>query len=139
MGRYERAEPVNILIVEDEFTSRVILERLLSRYGRVHQCADGREGVDAFAAALAAGEPFDLICLDVVMPEMSGPEALILIRSIEEEKGVLRSQGVKVIMTTGRDGTESDLEAVRHLSDAVISKPVRVDDLTWTLASLGLV
>jgi two-component system chemotaxis response regulator CheY len=130
---------VKILIVEDEFTSRVILEKILSHYGEVHQCVNGREGVEAFTAALARGEPFDLVCLDVMMPEMDGPEALIMIRDIEEKQGSPRRQGTKVVMTTGHNGSEGDLEAVKSLSDAVISKPVRLQDLIWTLTTLGLI
>jgi two-component system chemotaxis response regulator CheY len=130
---------VKILIVEDEFTSRVILEKILSHYGEVQQCVNGREGVEVFTAALDRGEPFDLVCLDVMMPEMGGPEALVMIRDIEEKQGTPRRQGAKVVMTTGHNGAEDDLEAVRALSDAVVSKPVRLQDLTWTLTTLGLI
>lgn len=49
---------------------------------------DGREAVTAFTEALDAGEPFDLICLDVMMPEMDGHTALASIRRIESEHGI---------------------------------------------------
>lgn len=127
------------LIVEDEFTSRLILDKFLSRYGEVMQCADGRAGVDTFAAALAGGKPFDLVCLDVMMPEMDGAAALALIRSIEEESGIPLEKRVKVIVTTGMSDSETGLEAMRAISDAVLSKPVRLHNLTWALTSLGLI
>ena len=130
---------MKILIVEDEFTSRAILEKILSSYGVDHQCVNGREVFEAFTSAHARGEPFDLVCLDVIMPEMDGSEALVMIRAAEEEQGIPRDQGVKVVMTTGHYGSEDDLEPVKSLSDAVISKPVRLQDLTWTLTNLGLI
>ena len=60
------------LIVEDDFTSRLLLQELLRRFGPCHVAVNGVEAVDAVTAALTANAPYDLICLDIMMPVMGG-------------------------------------------------------------------
>ena len=74
---------MKILIAEDEFVSRTKLEKILSSYGECHVTVDGSEALLAFKAALETNEPYDLICLDILMPKMDGHEALQEIRKME--------------------------------------------------------
>ena len=64
------------LIVEDDFTSRLLLQELLKKYGRSHIAVNGLEAVEAVRLALDENEPYDLICLDILMPQMDGQLAL---------------------------------------------------------------
>ena len=75
------------LIVEDDFTSRLLLQELLKGYGPAHVAVNGKEAVEAARMAMDAGEPYDLICLDIMMPEMDGHGALKEIRAQEEARG----------------------------------------------------
>ncbi len=126
------------LVVEDEITSRLILQKFLANHSEVHVSSNGREGLDAFKAAFDQGSPFDLVCMDVMMPEMDGPAALVGIRAIEEGNGTGAGSRVKVLMTTGLGETDSALDNVRNLYDAILTKPVRLNALMETLALLGL-
>ena len=63
------------LIVEDDFTSRLLLQEILKRFGEIHIAVNGKEAVAAVRSAMDAGVPYDLICLDMMMPEMDGREA----------------------------------------------------------------
>ena len=63
-----------ILIVEDEDMVRSVAERALARQGyQVATAANGEEALEALDAAIAAGEAFDLVVSDVMMPVMDGP------------------------------------------------------------------
>ena len=125
------------LIVEDEFTSRIILERILSPYGELHLCSDGNEAINAFSSALEMGAPFDLICMDFIMPKIDGRRALARIRALEKEKGVPSGRAVKVIMTTGLRNIEQEYEDMSAMCDAILRKPIRRDSLIKALEQFG--
>ncbi len=88
------------LIVEDDFTSRLVLQTFLSRYGECHIAVNGKEAVAAFRSALEGGEGYDLVCMDIMMPEMDGREAVNRIRALEQARGIPSTSGAKIIMTT---------------------------------------
>jgi two-component system, chemotaxis family, chemotaxis protein CheY len=125
------------LIVEDELTSRIILQKILSPFGEVHLCYDGNEAIDAFCSMLETGTPFDLICMDFMMPEIDGHAALTRIRAIEKERGILRGERVKVIMTTGLSNIETEYADITSMCDAILLKPIRKDELLKSLQDLG--
>jgi two-component system chemotaxis response regulator CheY len=68
------------LIVEDDFAARKLLQTYLSDYGDCFIAVNGHEAVKVFQEALKQRQPFDLICLDIMMPEMNGHDALQEIR-----------------------------------------------------------
>jgi two-component system, chemotaxis family, chemotaxis protein CheY len=127
------------LIVEDDFTSRLLFQEFLKNYGPSHIAVNGREAIEAVCRALEAGEPYDLICLDIMMPEMDGQEALKQIRKQEESRGILPPDGVKVVMTTALDDIKNVLAAYHGLCDAYLTKPIRKEDLLNELRKLKLI
>src|ERR1035437_6224900 len=92
------------LVVEDDFTSRLVLHTFLSRYGECHIAVNGKEAVEAFRCALETGLRYDLICMDIMMPEMDGREAVKQVRALEEAGGTLSTHGAEISITTGGDG-----------------------------------
>ena len=88
------------LIVEDDFISRRILAQMLSPYGDCDIAIDGEEAFLAFQLALDADAPYDLVCMDIMMPHLDGQGALKLIRAFEKDRGIAEAQGVKVFMTS---------------------------------------
>ena len=127
------------LIVEDESTSRLILQNVLSRYGECHVAGNGREAVTAFQTAAGNGLPFDLICMDIIMPEMDGKQAVKQIRAVEETLGVKPILGVKIIMTTVSTDMKEIIQSFQQLCDAYLFKPIDTAELISKLRSFRLV
>lgn len=112
------------LIVEDDFTSRTLLQGILKNYGDSHVAVDGGEAVTAVSQALEAGDPYHLICLDITMPGMDGQQALREIRRIERSHGLAPGQGARVLMTTASSDRNNVMTAFREEADGYILKPV---------------
>lgn len=127
------------LIVEDDFTSRLFLQALLSRYGECHLAVNGKEAVEAFRGAAESGLPYDLICMDILMPEMNGQEAIRQVRALEVERGILPTAGVKIIMTTSVDDMKEVVRSFEGLCDAYLVKPFSATELLHQLWSVRLV
>ena len=127
------------LIVEDDFTSRLLLQELLKSYGPSHIAVNGKEAVEAVRIALEAKEHYDLICLDIMMPVMDGQQALREIRNIEEAQGVFSSDGAKIVMTTALGDLKNVIAAYKSLCDAYVSKPIRKAKLLEELRKLKLI
>ena len=127
------------LIVEDDFVSRTLLLRFLSVHAECHVAVNGREAVAAFERALDTDAPYSLVCLDIMMPILSGQGALKEIRAIEQRRGIGAPNGVKIIMTTALSDPQSVLDAFRAGCEAYIVKPIVREELFKELRKLGLV
>ncbi len=111
------------LIVEDDFRSRMLLQKYLSPYFEVHVAVDGKEALQAFKLVWEEKEPYELICLDIMLPKLNGQEFLKEIRNIEESMGVYASDGVKVIMTSALKDSKNVLGAFKTGCEAYLVKP----------------
>ncbi len=127
------------LIVEDDFTSRLLLQSFLSQYGECHIAVSGKEAVAAFSAAREHGQNYDLICMDIMMPEMDGQVAVEKIRALEEAGGTLSTAGVKIIMTTALDDVKNVVKSFKSLCDAYVFKPIDTGKLLGHIKELHLV
>jgi two-component system chemotaxis response regulator CheY len=127
------------LIVEDDFACRLVLNAFLSRYGECHIAVNGREAVEAFGSALERGQGYDLICMDIMMPEMDGAEAVRQIRAMEEAAGILSNYGAKIVMTTAVDDIKSVAKCFQDLCDGYLVKPIDLAKLLGLMKSYQLV
>ena len=130
---------MKFLIVEDDFTARKLLQVYLTDYGDCFVAANGNEAVDAFTDALDKNEPYDMICLDIMMTEANGHTALRIIREMENKRQIAEADRVKVIMTTALSDTKHVMGAYNTGCEAYIVKPVRKEHLLKEMSKLGLV
>ena len=130
---------MKVLIAEDDFASRKFMLRFFEKYGECDVTVDGKEAVEAYKMAIECGEPFDLICLDIMMPEMDGHQALKTIRKIEEESGVAEDERVKIVMTTALSETRHVTKAFENGCTAYAGKPINQDKLEAMLKKFKLI
>lgn len=128
---------MRILIAEDDFASRKAILKFLSEYGECDVTVDGMEAIDAFMMALEEEDPYDLICLDVMMPVMDGYQALKNIRDIEREHNVDPADQAKVIMTTALNEEKNVKKAFELGCTVYCAKPIDLEKLKGMLEKLG--
>lgn len=130
---------MKILLAEDDFVTRKFMVNFLSKYGECDVTVDGMEAVDAFMMALEDGEPYDLICLDIMMPVMDGYQALMGIRNLEKERNIPKEEAVNVIMTTALN-EEKNVKMAFELGCTIYSgKPIDQGRFEQALKKLDLI
>ena len=113
--------PLQVLLAEDSLANQKLAIGLLKRWGHTVTVANnGREAV-----ALASQRKFDLILMDVQMPEMDGMEATALIQQRQAQTG----QRVPIIAMTAHAMKGDKERCLEAGMDAYVSKPVRPNDL----------
>jgi signal transduction histidine kinase/ActR/RegA family two-component response regulator len=116
--------PLRILLVEDNAVNRKLALRLLSRMGYEPDVAtNGREAVDAVER-----QPYDVVLMDVQMPEMDGLEAT---REIIERVDVAHRPWIVAMTANAMDGDRE--KCIAAGMRGYISKPIRVDELVRAL------
>jgi CheY-like chemotaxis protein/HPt (histidine-containing phosphotransfer) domain-containing protein len=124
---------LRVLLVDDDFASRLLLQTFLTRYGECHVAVNGREAVEAVRSGWERGQVYDLICMDIMMPEMDGREAVRQVRAIEVAHGILSTDGAKIMMTTAVRDIKEVIRCFQELCDCYLMKPI---DLTQLLSQL---
>lgn len=74
---------VKTLIIDDHHTSIAILEMMLADHCECSVATSGAKGIELFEQAYKENEPFQVVLLDIIMPEMDGVETLKKLRKIE--------------------------------------------------------
>ena len=130
---------MKILIAEDDFVSRKVMLGHLSQYGDCDVAIDGIEAVQAITSAIESDVPYDLVFLDIMMPNMDGQEALTCIRNLESENGISLGDGAKVAMSTALSDAHNVLKAFNGQCEAYIVKPVTREKILNQLIELELI
>jgi len=110
-----------ILIVDDEPEIREVLTRRLEAEGySIDTAKGGKEAIGAFVYSLYNGG-YDLVVLDIMLPEIDGISILDIIRKEEELRGIRIGEGVSVIMLTAL--RDSWMESFKNGCDDYLTKP----------------
>ena len=131
---------MRVLIVDDDYYSRSFLEYILHSYALCDVAENGEEAVMAFQRALKEQEPYDLVCMDLRMPEVDGSAAMREIRDVEKDHGVDKGRRAKIIITSVLEDAEETHDAM-FLGDATafLQKPIEEKALLIELKRLGLI
>jgi CheY-like chemotaxis protein len=126
------SQSLHVLLAEDNALNQKLVVRLLEKRGhKVTVAANGREALDAFNRN--AHEPFDLLIMDVQMPDIGGLQATAIIR--EREKGT--EEHLPIVALTAHATKEDRERCLSAGMDAYITKPVTAMDLFETIESIA--
>lgn len=119
--------PLNILLAEDNELNQFLINSVVSDWNmNIHIAANGKEALD-----LLEKEPFDLILMDMQMPEMDGFEAIQKIRAMASAKASL-----PIISLTAGDSEKEVAKCLAAGASAHVSKPFDPDELLHTIKKL---
>jgi len=125
---------LSILVAEDNEINALLMRSLLTKLG--HQamiCINGREALESWIAAETADARYDVVLMDVQMPEMSGIEATRLIRARESERGLPRT---KILALTANALVEDRYACFEAGMDGFLVKPLDRDKLAQALSDI---
>lgn len=124
-----------ILVAEDNDVNALLARALLLRLGhRPTIAGNGEAAVEAWAAARAAGTPYDLVLMDVQMPVMDGLEAARRIRTAEAAAG---DTAVRIVALTANAYPEDREAALAAGMDGLLVKPLDRERLRETLEAIA--
>ncbi len=126
---------MRILVAEDDRLSCVFLKKFLVRYGECDVAVDGIEALDCFMDAVKQKKPYDLICLDIMMPRVDGLKVLKAIRVLEKQHELKHTC---IIMMTALADVEYVDQALELGCDAYAAKPIDTDKVETVMKNLGL-
>ena len=126
---------MRILVAEDDRLSRIFLKKFLSRYGECDVAVDGMEALDCFMDAIKQKNPYNLLCLDIMMPKVDGLKVLKAIRVLEKQHQLKHTC---IIMMTALADVEYVDQALELGSEAYAAKPTDTDKVETAMKNLGL-
>lgn len=127
------------LVVDDDELGRELLVLNLAGIAECDTAANGREALDKYSASFSV-KPYDLIFLDILMPEMDGHEVAKTIRRMELERGITPDKGINIIVMSSLNTPQDIVKSyISAQSAAHLVKPLKVDKLKKTLRQLGLI
>ncbi len=122
-----------VLVVDDNVVNRQLLIEVLDGQGQCDSAANGREAVEAHGLSVREGNPYDVILLDIAMPEMDGIECLKIIWDNEKAAGIMPGKGVVIFMVTAFD--KPFMQAFNGGCDDYILKPIDGNDVLAKIRS----
>ncbi len=123
-----RTRPLRVLLAEDNAVSQRLTVRLLEKRG--HTTVVAATGKEALAAL--EREPFDLVLIDVQMPEMDGFEATAAIREREKTTG----HHIPIVAMTAHAMTGDEKRCLQAGMDGYVAKPIQIPQLLQAIARL---
>ncbi|GAB6059294.1 response regulator [Desulfonatronum parangueonense] len=130
---------MRFLIVEDDFTSRLMLQRIVKPYAQCDLAVNGEEALEAFKLAHEENQPYDLILMDIMMPVKDGQQALLDIREHERAMGLGHKEEVRVIMLTALGDPKNVVDAYyKGGASSYLVKPIDKGLLLEVIRNTGL-
>ena len=117
------------LIVDDNPINLKVMIKYMQLYGQCVPAMNGQEAIEKFKHALNVNIPFDVVLLDIMMPEVDGHAALNGIRNLEKQFKIPAENKVKIIMTTALSDFKTVQASFAAMADGYLVKPIEKSKL----------
>ena len=112
---------MKIMVIDDVFMNILRLKEAVRAFGEVEGYQNAREGLEALQFAYLTNAPYDLLFLDILMPELSGFEVLDALVKMGADRPP--KERTKVVMVTSRNQEESVRKSIRSGASGYVIKP----------------
>lgn len=133
---------MKILIVEDDKVCANMYKIELSKFGQCDIVNDGKTALKTFKEALENGKPYQLMILDIVLPDIDGGEVLKIVRGIEEEIGIAYLDKLRIVVATAYDdwyNRKIIIDKLNYEYETFYIKSPDVNELIDKIIDLGFV
>jgi two-component system chemotaxis response regulator CheY len=125
---------MRILIVDDDYICRTQYKALLQRYGDCDSAPNGKIALELIEVAYDEEVPYQLITVDIDMPEMNGHALIQRIREFEKIKaeGKKGTPEVKILMISAKRDASDVMSSFREGCEGYLCKPInaeRIEDV----------
>lgn len=125
---------MKILIVEDSITDRTLIAGVLDGQGTIDEAQAGDRALELFQEAINEKEPYDVVCLDLELPNTNGHSVLNAMRALEKHS----NNRAVIIITSGARDMKHVLRATHNGCDGYVIKPISSERLLHELHIRGL-
>jgi len=123
---------MRILLIDDEPIALTKLELMLTNVGHCDTAVNGVQATEHFVRSINENQPYDLVTIDIELPDITGLDLLNRFCDLEEKNGISPS---KKIMVTAHSKVDYVVKS-RKKCDAFLVKPIRKATLLEKLQAL---
>lgn len=129
---------MRVLIVDDNKINRRFLESLLNKHADCYMDVNGKDAINTFEKSLEDKKYFDVILMDVMMPEVDGLQALNIIRDIERKMNIPKEDAVKVVVISALNNIIEVEMMLDEEKELFIHKPIQIEELIFVFKKLNI-
>lgn len=129
---------MRILVVDDELVSRKKMIQILNHFGPCDSVKNGSAAISVIQTSIEKKTPYDLITLDISMPDINGTEVLDKLRELEETHSIDDVKKSKVLMVTSHSDVET-VKACKGKCNGYVVKPFNKDVMVEKMTKINLI
>ena len=126
---------MDVLVVDDSPIIRRVLQLVVQSFGNCEVVQNGQQALDSVGLRLAEAKPYDIICLDLCLPDLGGLDVLREIRNLEAKCG--EQVRARIIIISASDELETIRATRQNGADAYLMKPIDKQQLVNAFTALG--
>lgn len=124
------------LVIDDEFTALTKMKAMLEKYGEVDPATCGEQAIALFEKSIAEANPYDLITIDIELPDMNGIE---LLKIFNQKESAWQTSWAKKVIISASGTPDNVVKSAKNACDAFLVKPIKKETLNEKLIALGLI